>query len=90
MSTQVKHIKRAVLLNPGPATTTDTVKYAQVVTDICHRETDFAAIIQEICLKLTQIASTSEDSAKLAPAANFAIPMLKSLCGTFSMDEAVT
>ena len=62
MSTQVKKIKRAVLLNPGPATTTDTVKYAQVVTDICHRETDFSLIIQEICLKLTQIASSSEDA----------------------------
>ena len=34
-------IKRNVLLNPGPATTTDTVKYAQVVPDICPRETDY-------------------------------------------------
>ena len=25
-------VKRNVLLNPGPATTTDTVKYAQVVS----------------------------------------------------------
>ena len=27
-------IKRNVLLNPGPATTTDTVKLAQIVPDI--------------------------------------------------------
>ena len=27
----VKPVKRNVLLNPGPATTTDAVKYAQVV-----------------------------------------------------------
>ena len=26
-------VKRNVLLNPGPATTTDTVKYAQVVPE---------------------------------------------------------
>lgn len=31
-------VKRNILLNPGPATTTDTVKYAQVVPDICPRE----------------------------------------------------
>ena len=36
------NIKRNVLLNPGPATTTDTVKMAQVVPDICPRENDFA------------------------------------------------
>ena len=31
-------IKRNILLNPGPSTTTDTVKMAQVVPDICPRE----------------------------------------------------
>lgn len=36
------NIKRNVLLNPGPATTTDTVKMAQVVPDICPREEEFA------------------------------------------------
>jgi len=36
-------IKRNILLNPGPATTTDTVKLAQVVPDICPREKEFAA-----------------------------------------------
>ena len=34
-------IKRNILLNPGPATTTDTVKMAQVVPDICPREKEF-------------------------------------------------
>lgn len=35
-------IKRNILLNPGPATTTDTVKLAQVTPDICPREKEFA------------------------------------------------
>ena len=30
-------VKRNILLNPGPSTTTDTVKYAMVVPDICPR-----------------------------------------------------
>ena len=38
-------IKRNVLLNPGPSTTTDTVKMAQVVPDICPREKEFAGIM---------------------------------------------
>ena len=37
-------IKRNILLNPGPATTTDSVKYAQVVPDICPREKEFERI----------------------------------------------
>ena len=35
-------LKRNILLNPGPATTTDTVKMAQIVPDICPREREFA------------------------------------------------
>ena len=38
-------IKRNILLNPGPSTTTDTVKMAQVVPDICPREKEFAGIM---------------------------------------------
>ena len=30
----MKQVKRNILLNPGPATTTDTVKNAMVVPDI--------------------------------------------------------
>ena len=41
-------IKRNVLLNPGPATTTDTVKMAQVVPDICPREKEFVSVMREI------------------------------------------
>ena len=42
-------IKRNVLLNPGPSTTTDTVKYAQVVPDICPREKEFGGVMK--CLR---------------------------------------
>ena len=40
------NIKRNVLLNPGPATTTDTVKMAQVVADICPREKEFGELMR--------------------------------------------
>lgn len=48
-------IKRNILLNPGPATTTDSVKYAQIVPDICPREKEFGRIIQQIREDLVKI-----------------------------------
>ncbi len=41
-------MKRNILLNPGPATTTDTVKQAQVVPDICPREKEFGLVMAEV------------------------------------------
>ncbi len=51
----VKPVKRNVLLNPGPATTTDTVKYAQVVPDICPREEEFVGIMDEVRKELVKV-----------------------------------
>ena len=48
-------VKRNILLNPGPATTTDSVKYAQVVPDICPRETEFGELMRSISHDLTTI-----------------------------------
>lgn len=48
-------VKRNVLLNPGPATTTDTVKYAQVVPDICPREREFDQLMHQMREDLVRI-----------------------------------
>ena len=50
------NIKRNVLLNPGPATTTDTVKMAQVVPDICPREKEFAGMMKDLRADLLRVA----------------------------------
>lgn len=50
------NIKRNVLLNPGPATTTDTVKMAQVVPDICPREKEFADMMKGLRTDLLLVA----------------------------------
>lgn len=52
-------IKRNVLLNPGPSTTTDTVKYAQVVPDICPREKDFGGLMKGLREDLVKIVHGS-------------------------------
>ncbi len=41
-------VRRKVLLNPGPATTTDTVKMAQLVPDICPREEEFVKLMKNL------------------------------------------
>jgi 2-aminoethylphosphonate-pyruvate transaminase len=51
----VKPVKRNVLLNPGPATTSDAVKYAQVVPDICPREQEFVDIMTRMRMELVKI-----------------------------------
>ncbi len=51
----VKAIKRNILLNPGPATTSDTVKYAQVVPDICPREQEFVEIMDGVRKDLVKV-----------------------------------
>lgn len=50
------NIKRNILLNPGPATTTDTVKMAQVVPDICPREKEFADMMKSLRSDLLRVA----------------------------------
>lgn len=54
-------VKRNVLLNPGPATTSDAVKYAQVIPDICPREKEFGDIMRELGDDLVRIAHGSLD-----------------------------
>lgn len=55
------NIKRNILLNPGPSTTTDTVKLAQVVPDICPREKEFAGMMKGIREDLVKIVHGRQD-----------------------------
>lgn len=48
-------LERKILLNPGPATTTDTVKMAQVVPDICPREKEFGDLMKNLSKELVKI-----------------------------------
>lgn len=54
-------IKRNILLNPGPSTTTDTVKMAQVVPDICPREKEFGSMMKEMREDLVKIVHGNTD-----------------------------
>ncbi|MDR2922314.1 MAG: NTP transferase domain-containing protein, partial [Treponema sp.] len=53
----LRQIRREVLLNPGPATTSDSVKYAQMCADICPREKEFGDVMKWVCRELTAIVA---------------------------------
>ena len=56
MSIKVPYeVKRNVLLNPGPSTTTDTVKFAQIVPDLCPREAEFGGLMKGLREDLVKI-----------------------------------
>ncbi len=60
-SENMKEVKRKILLNPGPATTTDTVKNAMVVEDICPREKEFGQLLESIKKDIVKVVHGGED-----------------------------
>jgi 2-aminoethylphosphonate-pyruvate transaminase len=73
-------IKRNILLNPGPATTTDTVKAALLAPDMCHREQDFVDVIEKLRKDLVKIAHGNDKDH---------VAVLFSGSGTINMDVAL-
>lgn len=74
-------IERKVLLNPGPATTTDSVKMAQIVPDICPREQEFGDVMHDVSDGLVRIVH-GEDAGYVA--------VLFCGSGTVCIDAAVS
>ncbi len=50
-----------ILLNPGPANTTETVKQAQTRPDICPREQEFGAVMLRVRDRLAQVVAPGDD-----------------------------
>lgn len=73
-------IKRNILLNPGPATTSDDVKLAMVVPDICPREVEFCRIMDSIKADLPKVVHGESDYAVVLFASS----------GTGAMEAAIT
>jgi 2-aminoethylphosphonate-pyruvate transaminase len=54
-------MKRNILLNPGPATTSLSVKNALVVADICPREKEFGLLMESIHRDLVKVVHGGDD-----------------------------
>ncbi len=76
----MKNVARKILLNPGPATTSDTVKNAMVVEDICPREEEFGALIEGIKNDLVKVVHGEGDY----------VAALFAASGTGGLEAAIT
>lgn len=76
----MKPIKRNILLNPGPATTSDEVKYAMVVPDICPREQEFCDLMDSIKHDLPRVVNGQDSYTSVLFAAS----------GTGAVEAAIT
>lgn len=54
-----KKPRQFTLLNPGPGNTTATVKRALITPDLCHREPEFFAVMQDVRRRLVKLAGGS-------------------------------
>ena len=52
-------MKRMILLNPGPANTTETVKRAMTRADVCPREKEFGDLLVRVRAGLTRVVTDS-------------------------------
>jgi 2-aminoethylphosphonate-pyruvate transaminase len=82
-------VKRNILLNPGPATTTDSVKYAQVVPDICPREKEFGLMVQDIAGQITNIAANTLDYASVLFAGSGTCAVEAMLCSLIAENKKI-
>lgn len=76
----MKKVARKILLNPGPATTTDSVKEAMVVEDICPREKDFGDLLDSIKHDLVKVVHGDPDY----------VAALFTASGTGGLEAAIT
>lgn len=55
-------LERKILLNPGPATTTTSVKKALLVSDICPREKEFADLLKQVLHKAKNVVCPTPET----------------------------
>ena len=81
-------IKRNILLNPGPATTTDSVKLAQLVPDICPREREFTDQMNTLRQDLVRVVHGDRRTLlRLRDAVHGRVPQLSSAGGQTGPDS---
>ena len=56
-----RHFRPQVLLNPGPALTSNSVKRAAAGVDVCHREPEFTLLEARIADKLRRVGEIGDD-----------------------------
>lgn len=56
-----KDIRRTILLNPGPATTSERVKASLIQPDLCPREKEFGVLLSDVLSGIKKVVNANED-----------------------------
>ena len=82
-------MKRNILLNPGPATTTDTVKQALMVPDICPREEEFGELTQSVLKKIVNVVNGQATHSTVIFAGSGTAAVEAALCSVVAEDGKI-
>lgn len=86
----MKSRRRLVLLNPGPVTLTDRVRAALTQGDWCHREPEFAELIQEINQRLAAVYPDLTGSFQAVTLAGSGTSAVEAMLASFAPDDSTT
>lgn len=81
-------MERRILLNPGPATTSASVKQALVIPDVCPREKEFTSLMHEMRSRLVAIAGDPGEVSAI-PIAGSGTAVLEAALASFVGDGLV-
>lgn len=81
---------RMILLNPGPVTLTDRVRAALGAGDWCHREAEFAALMQDINTRLAGVHPELVSGYRAVTLAASGSGAVEAMLGSFAPDAGCT
>lgn len=81
---------RQILLNPGPVTLSDRVRGALSRGDWCHREPEFAALMQDINRRLVRVHDGMAERYRSVTLAGSGTAAVEAMLATFAPDTSTT
>src|SRR5215467_138173 len=78
-----------ILLNPGPANTTATVRAALVMPDLCHREPEYFEMMRRCRAEITRLAGCGEDWTTVLFTGSGTAAVEAAICSAVPADRAL-
>jgi len=78
-----------ILLNPGPANTTATVRAALVMPDLCHREPEYFDMMRRCRAEVTRLAGCGDDWTTVLFTGSGTAAVEAAICSAVPHDRAV-
>src|SRR5437879_11630831 len=78
-----------ILLNPGPANTTPTVRAALVMPDLCHREPEYFDMMRRCRAEVTRLAGCGTDWTTVLFTGSGTAAVEATICSAVPADRAL-